>query len=64
MTERSTTVQELGMTNPVNLCESCHFQQPTCDSEDMIFGDAPGNDDVVACSCFSPVQTRKEYYGT
>lgn len=42
--------------NKVNLCDSCrnHFADCEADDDDVIFGDGEGNDNVCACSKYSP----------
>ena len=42
--------------NKVNLCDSCSQSYPECPSEfeNLIFGDGIGNDNICACSYYSP----------
>lgn len=42
--------------NKVRLCDSCRNQYADCeaDDDDVIFGDGEGNDNVCACSKYSP----------
>ncbi len=54
----STTVQKIGLTNHVNLCGSCCHVQPTCDSDNLIFGDGVGDDNIVACSGYEAITLR------
>ena len=39
--------------NETNLCEDCHLDIATCDS-DPVYGTGPGNDNVIACDAFRP----------
>ena len=44
------TVQELGLENEVNLCDSCQHVIPTCKGDNLIYGTSKGNDNVAACN--------------
>jgi len=46
--------------NKVHLCESCKHDYPECTTEihDVIFGDGKGNDNIVCCSHYEPLQKR------
>ena len=48
------------LNNKVNLCDSCEQTIPNCDaaSDDMIFGDGVGYDNVCACSKYRPTKSR------
>jgi len=48
------TIQELGMTNEVNLCNSCTKDYPGCNYKNVIFGTGIGNDNIAACSTYIP----------
>lgn len=52
------TVQRLGMTNEVNLCNSCCHEQPACSSDNLIFGSGVGDDNIVACSAYDAIELR------
>lgn len=46
--------------NKVNLCDSCRFTYPSCPSEtqDVIFGNGIGNDNICACSKYEPLKQK------
>ncbi len=54
--EEELTVQELGITNRINLCDSCEKEQPECDGDNLIFGDGSGNDNIAACAKYGPLK--------
>ena len=47
--------------NKVNLCDSCMYEYPTCDSgpNDTFFGDGKGSDNVCCCSRYEPLQSKR-----
>ena len=53
-----TTMQALGMLNDVNLCDSCHEEQPTCGPNFVIYGTGKGSDNIAACDIYNPVHVR------
>ena len=55
---KTVTVQELGMKNDVNLCDSCCHEQPTCDADNIIFGTGKGEDNVCGCSEYEAIEFR------
>ena len=55
MANKQTTIQELGMSNKVHLCNSCMNEFPTCKNDHVIFGDGVGNDNVCCCSAYKPL---------
>ena len=55
---RTATVQDCGMENEVNLCDSCSHEMPNCKGNDMIFGTGKGNDNVASCSQYDPLMLR------
>jgi len=58
MTIKTLQLSEVGMSNQVNLCDSCCYVQPTCEGNNMIFGDGVGNDNVVSCSIYEAIYNR------
>ena len=52
------TIQELGQENETNLCKSCCHEYPTCDADDIIFGNGVGNDNICACSNYEAISWR------
>ena len=56
----SRNVQEIGLSNHVNLCDSCMWKYPQCKYDNIIFGDGVGNDNICACSNYKPLMTNKE----
>ena len=42
--------------NQINLCDSCDYSYPDCPSEsdDVIFGNGIGNDNICACNKYKP----------
>jgi len=55
---KTNTMQDLGMMNDVNLCDSCSNQQPECDPNSVIFGTGIGDDNIAACDIYDPVEVR------
>lgn len=55
---KTATVQKIGMTNKVNLCDSCCNEQPGCNPENLIFGSGLGDDNVVACDTYEAIEFR------
>jgi hypothetical protein len=53
------TVQEIGISNQINLCESCAENHPSCEPNSVVFGDGVGHDNICACDIYSPVKLRK-----
>ncbi len=56
---KTATVQDLGMVNDVNLCDTCCYEQPTCTGDNLIFGSGIGNDNIVACSAYDAIECRQ-----
>ncbi len=54
------TIQEIGMENEVNLCDSCCNEMPICDGDNIIFGTGKGNDNICACSTYESIQLRSK----
>lgn len=52
MKKNNTTIQELGMTNKINLCDSCCQIFPKCTHEHIIFGDGLGDDNICCCDIY------------
>lgn len=52
------TAQDLGQENEVNLCDSCCNIQPSCDADNLIFGTGKGEDNIIACSKYTPIELR------
>lgn len=46
------TMQEIGMENEVNLCDSCYETYPECDPLNIIFGTGQGDDNICACDIY------------
>ena len=48
--------------NKVNLCDSCKHEYPVCmaGSADVLFGDGVGDDNVCCCSCYDPIERKKQ----
>jgi len=58
--KQSRTVQEIGLSNKVNLCDSCTWKYPECKYDNLIFGDGKGDDNICACSNYAPLMTNQE----
>lgn len=41
--------------NKVNLCDSCKLNYPDCMSDNIIFGDGKGDDNICACNTYTPI---------
>ena len=53
------TMQEIGLSNQVHLCNSCCDELPGCDDDKhIIYGDGNGEDNIAACSSYRPVHIR------
>lgn len=39
--------------NKAHLCDSCIYEYPSCESEQVKFGNGKGNDNIVHCDCFN-----------
>ena len=62
---KSIQIQDIGLENEVNLCDSCAHSLPECESDNMIFGTGEGDDNVASCSAYkfnSPFQESKVVY--
>lgn len=46
----------------MHLCNTCNSEFPTCKGKEMEFGSGKGNDNVIACDCYS--STRGEMFHT
>lgn len=51
--------------NQINLCDSCNYSYPDCPSksDDVIFGNGIGNDNICACNKYKPSVTSKQRTG-
>ena len=49
--------------NQIHLCDSCGYSYPECPSEsnDVIFGNGNGNDNICACGKYKPSAQKKGY---
>lgn len=49
-----------GYENKIHLCDSCEKCYPECDakSENIIFGNGIGEDNICACSKYTPLMAR------
>lgn len=56
---KCTNITNLGMTNKVNLCESCKYEFATCKAKQIIFGTGLGNDNVAACDTYLPLRLNE-----
>ena len=54
----TSTAQEIGQENEVNLCDSCCHIQPTCSGDNIIFGTGVGDDNIIACNSYEPIELR------
>ena len=46
----------------VNLCDSCEWQYPECpDSNQKIFGNGTGGDNICCCSGYQPIYVKSNY---
>ncbi len=54
------TMQELGMENEVNLCDSCCNDLPECLQDNIIFGTGIGNDNIAACSSYEAITFKNK----
>lgn len=53
------SVRTLGMINNINLCGSCRKEVATCDGDNIIFGTGKGDDNIAACSMYTPLARHK-----
>lgn len=46
--------------NHIHLCQSCYkeFQNCDADSDDIMFGDGTGNDNICCCNKYLPIMER------
>ena len=47
--------------NSVHLCNSCSYDYPDCPSEEYMFGDGVGNDNICCCGSYDPLWTKETY---
>lgn len=58
----TSTAQEVGQVNEVNLCDSCCHFQPVCECNNLIFGTGLGDDNIIACDGYEPIELRHPKY--
>jgi len=58
-------LQNVRPNNQINLCNSCNYLYPDCPSEsdDVIFGNGKGNDNICACSKYLPSAQQEQKKG-
>ena len=52
------SIENFGLRNEINLCDSCVNFQPECNPRNMIFGTGTGSDNVCACDAYEPITLR------
>ena len=45
----------------INLCNSCQFDIPDCTATEQVFGDGPGNDNIIECPTYRFDSTGRRY---
>jgi len=58
MAQKHVRIEEFGISSDLHLCESCCLEFPTCPSSVLVWGDGIGNDNVVACASYDPLEVR------
>jgi hypothetical protein len=62
MTTEVISIQDIGLSNQVDLCVSCRHEMPDCGFDNVILGDGLGDDNTCSCSNYEPIELRHPKY--
>lgn len=58
MAQKHMRIEDFDTSSNLHLCDSCCLDFPTCPGKILVWGDGVGNDNVVACASYEPLQVR------